>query len=382
MLIPVKTTYLILGLTCTLAVNSVIAAPPTPPPLAVIGYEIKPITQTPSFVALGRLQAKQSVEIAATVTERVKSLHFNEGQYVKRNQLLIELDDQEERASLQEAKALSVEAQRQYQRVKEMENKGSVTVSMIDEKFRQFQTAQAQIEVVEARIADRQVRAPFDGQLGFSLISVGAMVSPGAKIITLDDTSDMYLDLYVSTQYLAQLKIGLALSTEVGSYPNLIFKGKIIAISPQLEADLRLVQVRALIPNPQGLLKTNMSVKAKIQLEPKTQLRVPNTALMMLGDHTYVYRMVADSNSENKQFNAVRTSVTLGDTDVNSSEIISGLNTDDLVVSQGVLKLKPNSPVTLKALENNQEQADLLTAKKPPTKPSAEDVKPTKTKPE
>lgn len=380
MLISAKASVLLVSLTCTLASTALWAAPPTqtPAPLPMIGYEIKPISQTPSFVALGRLQAKQSVEIAATVTERVKSLHFNEGQYVKRNQLLIELDDQEERANLQEAKALSAEAQRQYQRVKEMENKGSVTVSMIDEKFRQFQTAQAQIEVIEARLADRQIVAPFDGQLGFSLLSVGAMAAPGAKIVTLDDTSQMYLDLYVSTQYLPQLKIGLDLTTEVGAYPNLTFKGKIIAISPQLEADLRLVQVRALIPNLQGLLKTNMSVKAKIQLNPITQIRIPNTALIMLGDHTYVYRMVADANN---QYKALRTSVTLGETDATSSEITSGLNLGDLVVSQGVLKLKPNALVTLKSMENNQAQADLLSAKQPPNAPNTDAANAFKTKP-
>lgn len=363
--INLKAMRLMIYACCLLAANGSMAAKEA---LAVIGYEVNPISQTASLTALGRLQAKQSVDIAANVTERVKVLHFNEGQVVKRGQILITLEDQEERASLQEAKALAAEAQRQYQRVKDIENKGSITQSMIDEKYRQWQTAQAQIQVIEARLADRQIVAPFDGQLGLSLYSLGAMVSPGAKMVSLDDTSEMYLDLYVATRYLPQLKIDLALNLQVAAYPQHTFHGKILAISPRLEADLRLVKVRALIPNPLGLLKTNMSVKAQIQLTPQSQLRVPNTAFMMLGDQTFVYRLIAD---QDKGYKAQKTLVTLGDMGSKTSEVLTGLKAQDLVVSQGVLRLKPNGLVSLKALENDQTQADLL---KPLAKPKSADA--------
>ncbi|BBP42328.1 efflux RND transporter periplasmic adaptor subunit [Thiosulfativibrio zosterae] len=341
------------------------------PPVAVIAYQVTPITQTATLNALGRLQAKQSVDLAATVTERIQSMSFSEGQSVKKGQLLIELDAQEENAQLEEAKALAAEAQRQYQRVKDIENKGSVTQSMIDEKYRQWQTAQAQIKVIEARLADRRIIAPFDGQLGFSQFSVGALVTPGNKIVSLDDTSEMYLDLFVATRYLSQLNIGLPITLTAPAFPKQTFSGKIIAISPRLEADLRLIKVRALIANPQQQLKTNMSVQARLQLSPQTQLRVPNTALIMLGDQTFVYQLLADQNNTYK---TKKTLIKLGEMGVSSSEVVEGLKADSLVVSQGVLSLKPNKPVTIKAIETGQSQEDLL---KPKAKKS--DAAPSKT---
>ena len=341
------------------------------PPVAVIAYQVSPISQTPSLNALGRLQAKQSVDLAPSVTEKIVAINFTEGQIVKKGQLLIELDAQEEKAQLEEAKALAGEAQRQYQRVKDIENKGSVTQSMIDEKYRQWQTAQAQIKVIEARLADRQILAPFDGQLGLSQYSVGALVTPANKIVGLDDTSEMYLDLFIATRYLPQLKMGLPISLSTPAFANQTFSGKIIAISPRLEADLRLVKVRALIANPQQALKTNMSVQASLQLSPQTQLRVPNTSLIMLGDQTFVYQLLADKDNTYK---TKKTLIKLGEMGVYSSEVVNGLNADTLVVSQGVLSLKPNKPVTIKAIEKGQSQEELL---KPKAKKS--DAAPSKT---
>jgi membrane fusion protein, multidrug efflux system len=341
------------------------------PPVAVIAYQVSPISQTPSLNALGRLQAKQSVDLAPSVTEKIVAINFTEGQIVKKGQLLIELDAQEEKAQLEEAKALAGEAQRQYQRVKDIENKGSVTQSMIDEKYRQWQTAQAQIKVIEARLADRQILAPFDGQLGLSQYSVGALVTPANKIVGLDDTSEMYLDLFIATRYLPQLKMGLPISLSTPAFANQTFSGKIIAISPRLEADLRLVKVRALIANPLQALKTNMSVQASLQLAAQTQLRVPNTALIMLGDQTFVYQLLADKDNTYK---TKKTLIKLGEMGVYSSEVVNGLNADTLVVSQGVLSLKPNKPVTIKAIEKGQSQEELL---KPKTKKS--DSAPSKT---
>ncbi|WP_246261888.1 efflux RND transporter periplasmic adaptor subunit [Thiomicrorhabdus cannonii] len=335
--------------------------------LPIIAFETQTVSQPQQIRALGTLQASQSIQIAANVTDKIQAIHFTDGQWVNKSQLLLELNSAEELARLEQAKAQTEEAWLQYQRVKNVVGRGSVTQAQVDEKYREWQTATAQRKVYEAQVADRRLYAPFDGELGLSQVAVGALVTAGEQIVSLDDTRSMKLDLLVPVKYLANLSRGQNVNLTTSAYPNRVFQGQIQAISPRIEQNVRMVQVRALVANPDHLLKTNMLVEATLQLPPQVQLQIPNSALLMIGDREFVYRLQAKNDGKDDSYITEKVEVKSGQIGSAMTEITQGLNAGDLVVSQGVMRLKPKMAVRIKAMENGHNQEELL---KPVKKPA------------
>lgn len=339
------------------------------PPISVIAYQVQQINQPQHIQALGNLQAKQAIQISANVTETIQAIHFQDGQNVRKNQLLAELNNLEELALLAEADALTDEAKLQYQRVKNVLGRGSVTQSLVDEKQSIWQIAAAKRKVIQAQLADRKIYAPFAGQLGFSSLSVGALVTPTTQIVSLDDNSVMKLNLFAAVDFLPVLNIGQTVTVSSAAFPALNFQGQISAISPRLEQNLRMIKIIALIDNPQQRLKSNMMVEARINLPAKQQLIVPNSALLMLGDHQYIYRLTI---KQGEIYQAEKVEVQTGEIGETYTEITSGLNANDLVVSQGVMRVKPKAAVRIKALQDSAPQERLLQqvfkSKQPPSK--------------
>ncbi|AZR81181.1 efflux RND transporter periplasmic adaptor subunit [Thiomicrospira sp. S5] len=328
------------------------------PPVPVIAYEVKPIAIPVHLQVLGRLESIESVDIAANVTERVKALHFKDGEFVRKSQLLVELNAEEEFALLEEAKEAAEEAKRQYDRVKEIEGRGTVTRSLIDERYRQWKTAEAKRKVIQAQIADRRIYAPFAGQVGLRNISVGALVQPGTKIVSLDDTRQMRLDLLLPSRYLRDLKLGQTVEIESTSYPGRRFSGQLEVIAPRVDETIRMVKARAMVDNPKGELKSQMMVQAFIELPTQEQLMVPNTAILMLGDRQFVYRMVPGQKPDVYQLERVE--IETGERRNRMTQVVSGLETGDWVVSQGLMGISLNRPVSIKAMQQGQPQPELL----------------------
>ncbi len=358
----------LISLCTSLLLLPMIAVSAEKPPISVIAYQVQQIEQPQQIKALGDLQAQRAIQVAANVTETIQAMHFKDGQNVHKNQLLLELNNREELALLAEADALASESKQQYQRVKDVLGRGSVTQSLVDEKHSIWQTAVANRKVIQAQLADRKIYAPFAGQLGFSTHSVGALVTPASQIVSLDDNRVMKLNLYAATEYLPVLNIGQTVMVSSAAFPSITFQGQISAISPRLQQNLRMIKVIALIDNPKQLLKSNMMVEAHIDLPAKQQLIVPNSAILMLGDHQYIYRL---KNKQGELYQAEKVEVQTGDIGKTYTEITSGLNANDLVVSQGVMRVKPKASVSIKGLQDTTPQEELLQPKaksaKPPT---------------
>lgn len=327
------------------------------PPIEVIAYQVELVVLPQKLSILGHLQAEKSVSLVASATDRVQKLHYTDGQKVSKNQLLVELNIKEELASLEEIKATVADAKKQYLRVKNITGRAAVTEALIDEKYHVWQTSLAKQKMIEAQIEDRKILAPFDGVIGLSSISEGALVQSGSHIVSIDNNQLMKLDLLIPPAYLKHLTAGLKVAVQTEAYPNEAFGGVVSAISPQLDSATRMVQVRALIDNPDSLLKTNMFVHADINLPERLILRVPNNAILRLGDHQYIYLL--EEKAEGR-YQANKVEIKTGVIGPAYTEVIQGVNKDDLVVSQGIMRVNSQSTITIKALQNNASQEQLL----------------------
>ncbi len=245
------------------------AAPPDAPkptPVIVSEARLEPIAER--IEALGTLRANESVAITSNVTETISVVHFDDGQRVSEGAMLVEMTSAEEHALLEEAQARVAEAQSQYDRVRSLVAQRSASESLLDERKRDLDTARAVLVALESRLADRVVKAPFDGVVGLRNISRGALVEPGDLITTLDDDSVMKLDFTVPSLYLEQLKPGLQIQARARPYGERAFDGVVRGIDSRIDPVTRSVQVRALLPNPARALRPGLLLRVELSARP------------------------------------------------------------------------------------------------------------------
>lgn len=331
-------------------------------PVSVIAYKVGYEKLNQTIEALGELKAIDSVTLTPNISEVITKIHFQDGQEVKQGDLLVEFNDRQEQAELKAKQISAAEAKKQYYRLKNLQGRATVSQAQIDAQYRDWQVLEAEINTLQTRIADLIIKAPFSGQLGLKQFSEGAFVEQGEALVSLDNINEMYLDLMLPDQYLSEIKLGQFIKVFSRSYKDKEFKAQITAISPQLDQSSRMLMVRAKLDNSSRLLKTNMLVRALVELPAKEKLTIPNKSIMMLGDHNFVYLIepASDSAQPSAGLSLKKVKIETGEIGESRTAVLSGLNAGDEIVSQGVLSVNPRKKVMIKHFENDMSQTELL----------------------
>ena len=282
--------------------------------------------------ALGTGSAKEAVEITATVTAKVVEVKFEDGDQVKAGQLLVRLDDDKERAEFNQAEINLDEQEREMARIDRLSKSNAVSQKSIDEQRTKLERSRTLLAVAKTQINDRHLHAPFAGCLGMRLVSLGDLVTPGTKITTLDDISEINVDFSVPEKYFAALKTGYEISVKSPAYPDETFKGKITAISPRINLDTRMVEVRAVIDNKAMKLRPGMMFLVRVDMGSRSVLMIPEKCVVSLGEKQFVFTAKSDGR-------VTRREVTLGSRRGGKVEVVSGINEGETVVTEGVAKL-------------------------------------------
>lgn len=291
--------------------------------------------------AIGTAQANESVNITAKVTETVSKVNFEDGMYVSGGRILVELTNAQETASLSEAQANLDEANQQLRRVKNLIDQKLASQVQLDEETSRQQTAAARLNGIMARLDDRLIRAPFSGILGFRKVSPGTLITTNAIITTLDDVSRIKLDFTVPEIFLSAVHPDLEVFARSDAYPDKTFEGKVSSVSSRVDPITRSVIIRAIIDNADGLLRPGMLMKVKLIRSKEIVKVLPEEALIPIADKQYVFRVEADNK-------VARIEVKTGRRRPGSIEVLSGIELDDLVVTEGVIRVRPGSTVKLK----------------------------------
>ncbi|MBK1706201.1 efflux RND transporter periplasmic adaptor subunit [Halochromatium glycolicum] len=351
---------LVLGL----AAQIVVAQPSAPVGVIASIAELEPVADR--VEALGTLRANESVTITANVTETVSVIHFDDGQRVQAGDLLVEMTSVEEHARLEEAQARLAEAEQQYRRVKSLAAAGSASASLLDERRRDLRTAEATLTAIESQLADRLVKAPFEGVVGLRDISLGALVEPGDVITTLDDDSVMKLDFAVPSLYLPSLAPGVAIEARAAALGDRLFDGAVASIDSRIDPVTRTVQVRARLPNPERTLRPGLLMRVELLRNPREALMIPEAAVMQRGDQHSVMRVAEGEGDERL---AEQRPIEVGLRRPGEVEVTAGLSAGDLVITHGADKARPGQPVQVMAIDDGERALDELLAQ-----PSGEDA--------
>lgn len=305
-------------------------------PIEAQKVRIGPIDDT--VEAVGTALANESLTVTSKIAGTVKAIRFEEGQAVKAGAVLIELDDREPSADLEAAKATREQAKAALDRANRLLTTGNAPQARVDDLEGAYRAAAARVKVIEARLQDLKIVAPFSGRVGIRRISLGSLISVGTVITTLDDVETIKLRFFVPEMAISAIKPGVIVAASGNAAPGRTFSGAIASIDTRVDATTRAVEVRAEFPNQDGALKPGMFLTVKLSLNTRDgALIVPEEAVVPEGIRQYVY-IVSDGK-------AVKTEVKLGSRLPGEVEIREGLNRDSVVVTSGIQKIRDGSPV-------------------------------------
>ena len=299
-----------------------------------------PVVEKPIAVkieALGTAHANEAVEITSKAGNKIVVVGFDEGQWVQRGHVLVELDGAQARADLAAAEAALAESRSAYGRSRDLYAQQALSQSQLEQIEATLKGNEARVASAQARVADTVIRAPFDGRVGLRRISVGALVNPGTVITTLDDTRTMKLDFDVPETFLAILKAGLAVSATSIAYPGVSFGGTVESVDSRVDPVARSVKVRARVPNPEGRLRPGMFLNVEVSRDPLPGLVVPEEAVVPERGHVYVF-IVVDGK-------VLRREIAIGRRSPGEVEVTGGLAAGERVVIEGTQMIQDGSTV-------------------------------------
>ena len=294
--------------------------------------------------ALGTAVANESVNVTAQRQQTVTKVMFEDGDLVKSQQPLIELNARAEKARLNELNINITEAKRQLERIKGLAKQSAASEQLLDEQQSRVETLMAQREVANANLQELMVRAPFAGRLGVRQVSVGSLVRPGDTITTLDDLSLMKVDFSIAENHLSSVQDGQKITATSIAYPGEAFSGQITNIESRINPETRSIRVRAQIPNADLKLRPGMLLQINLEKRVLDALVVPESAIVPQGDTQFVFVV----NGDNK---AIKTNVDIGERKPGWVQVTSGLSSGEKVITRGTLRVRDGSNVRVLDIE-------------------------------
>ena len=191
---------------------------------------------------------------------------------------------------------------------------------------------------VLVKLKSGNILAPFSGVLGYTGLTEDILVSNNIFIITLDDNSTIYSDIKIPENYSSSIKKGLPVEVKLSSFKEKIFLGEVDFVSSRINADTRSLLSRIKIENEDLELISGSLLEVSVKFNLRSSLSVPDTSVMIEGDKSYVYKI----NEENI---ANKTEVKTGLRGDKNIEIISGLIEGDIIVAEGLKKVRPRGKI-------------------------------------
>ena len=188
------------------------------------------------------------------------------------------------------------------------------------------------------KLKSGDILAPFSGMLGYTGLTEDILVSNNIIIITLDDNSTIYSDIKIPENYSAFIKKGLPVEVKITSYKDKLFVGEVDFVSSRINADTRSLLSRIKVDNENLELISGSLLEVVVKFNLRNSLGVPDTSVMVEGDKSYVYKI-------NNEDIANKTLVKTGLRSNKNIEIISGLTEGDIIVAEGLKKVRPRGKI-------------------------------------
>lgn len=287
----------------------------------------------------GTLLPDEEVDLSFETSGKIVGIYFTEGSVVKRGSLLAKINDRPLQAQLLKLKAQRRLAHEREFRQRNLLSRDAISQESYDQALTELESLDADIMLVEARIAETELRAPFDGIIGLRNLSEGAFANPSLRIARLIKITPLKIEFSIPERYSGSVSPGFQITFMVDGVPQ-PFRALVYAIDPKVDVRTRTIVVRALYPNRNEELKPGRFAAINLQLdEINNAIAIPTEALIpeMDGDKVFVYR--------NGQ--AYKLTVRTGIRTPTHIQISEGLSFGDTLLTTGVMQLRQGMAVIL-----------------------------------
>ncbi len=346
-----------------------------PPALVQVSTVLKKEVVT-RITLVGTAEPWLETVVASQEAGLVRGMRVDEGDYVKKNQLLCEQDAtqlklkiQAARAGLAEAEVMQAKARREWERQKRLFSIQSVAEKAYeDAKFeadasqKKVARLKADLHALEDQLTKKKIKAPVSGYVVKRHALVGQWLGEGEPVVTLAVLDPIRVIVPVPERYISSLKKGKSAQVSFDALQGRSFKGVIVAVVPRADAAARTFPVRIEIPNPDTGIKAGMLGRATLPAgNLHKALLVPKDALVLSGTGTSVYVV----NDQTAHLVPVKTIAAHGSLVEVEGDLKPGLK----VVVRGNERLRPGQPVQIvPAIKSGKTTSH--TGKNPPTSSS------------
>lgn len=338
-LIPLAFSALTLLAGCNQKPAAATGGPPVFPPTQVVAVEARREAVAESLSLVGTLTANEWVEIKAELEATVVEIGYEEGKPVTKGQLLFRLDESKLTNALAEAEVNLKLSKVNYDRAQQLLRDKTISQQEFDQLASRYESMQAAIAVRQRELKDTKIHAAFAGVMGARNVSVGQVIKKDTALGTLVDLNPVKVEVNVPERFLSLLKLGQTIELRVAAFAGKTFKGEVYFIAPQVDTATRTALVKARIPNPDLTLKPGMFANLDLTLQLRAAaVVVPEPAIMVNADRTMLYVVDKDSNAQLRP-------VKLGVRSAGVVEILEGVDAGQLVIVEGVQKVRPGAKV-------------------------------------
>jgi membrane fusion protein, multidrug efflux system len=303
----------------------------------------------PKLSAVGAFRAVNGADLALEAPGLVEKIHFQSGDEVAAGQMLLELRKDTDNARLLALKATAELSAINLRRDQAQLKVNGASQAAVDTDLANLKNANAEVAQQAAVIEQKTLRAPFAGRLGIRQVDFGQYLGAGTTIVTIQALDPIYLDFSLPQQALNGLATEMTIAATVDAFPKDVFTGKIVAISPKVDAGSRNVAVRASIANPERRLRPGMFAAVDISVgAAQRQVTLPQTAIVYAPYGNSVF-LAQKADGAGAGLVARRVFVRLGATRGDEVAVLEGVSEGASVVTAGQIKLRNGVPLIISA---------------------------------
>jgi len=320
-----------------------------PPPVAVASARAQAAEWVDTRSAVATLVAVQGVTLSAELPGQVREISFDSGAFVRKGQSLVKLDTSTEEAQLASAQAEASLARVNLERIETLRRAGSGTQADLDAAEAHSKQARAAVAQLEATIAKKTIRAPFDGRISIRQVELGQVLAPGTPVASLQTVSPIFADFWLPQQALAEVRAGQKARLRADPFPGVTWDGSVTVVNPEVDVATRNVRVRATFPNADGRLRPGMFANVDVLgNEKKSVVIIPATAVIYAPYGDSVYAIEEKKDASGKASAVVRQKfVRLGERRGDFVQVTSGVTPGETIVSAGAFKLRNGMAVAV-----------------------------------
>ncbi len=333
-----------------LQIAKMMSSPMQIPATTVSSAPVKEEDWAPILSAVGSVSAVQGAILSTDLAGTVAEVKFESGAVAKKGDVLVRLDASSEEGQLRTAEADLQLARQDLERTRDLAARKVISKAEVDAAESKFRQKEGAVDNMRAMVAKKEVRAPFDGQLGIRQVNVGQMINAGQQVVALTALDPVYVDFALPQQELSKLSAGFEVRVHTDAVPGREFKGKLTAINSMVDTITRNVTLQATLENSDHALRPGTFGKVEVMLPEKHKaLVVPGSAISYapFGDSVFVIEKKKDPKT-GKESQAIRQQfVRVGEARGDFVSIVDGLKPNETIVSTGVFKLRNGMPVTI-----------------------------------